>query len=415
MWVEKLRSSVAHVGVPSLILFGSIAATLTALAIAISPALLAAISPTILVTVFYALHRSTKERKAECAGELSLRGDHVYVGDRVVAKRSALRSAVVVPHAREGTLVRLARGRSQVDLLVRGVAEGRAAVEELRFDAAHATASFVVRSRDVDAYRKRLKYVVLSVLAPILMFFAAGVLHSAAMAIAAMFGFVAMLVTALTLALSRTCVVGTDGILFGGVGKKEFIPLASVGEVEIDTIDLALGNQARVVRLYDKGGLVLREILVDALKNGPFQEGIHASIDARAQALAERIREAQEIAATGGAVDDRALAREAREPGDWVASLRALSRGRATFRGGEPPTEEALLALVEDPTAPAWKRAAAAIAASGRSTAHERLRVVSAASADPQLRVALEAAADEDEAQMASALEELSKKASGPG
>ena len=36
--IGKLRSSVAHVGVPSLILFGSIAATLTALAIAISPA-----------------------------------------------------------------------------------------------------------------------------------------------------------------------------------------------------------------------------------------------------------------------------------------------------------------------------------------------------------------------------------------
>lgn len=69
---------------------------------------------------------------------------------------------------------------------------------------------------------------------------------------------------------------------------------------------------------------------------------------------------------------------------------------------------------MEDPTAPAWKRAAAAIAASARSTAHNRLRVVSAASADPHLRVALEAAAEEDEAQMAAALEELSK-GSGPG
>lgn len=407
--VERLRGAVAHFVLPALALFAGIVAVLALLAVTISPAFLAGASPALLLGVFYALHRSTRPREPVAEGELTLRGDHVYVGARLVAHRSKLEGAVVVPHAPEGTLVRLV-GRRAVDLRVEDVASGRAAVEALRFDAAHATAAFIVRASDIESYRRRLRWIVLWVLLPVALFLLAGALRSPAVAALALVGFLGMLVSVLALSSSRRCVVGTDGVLLTGFGAKDFVPIARIGEVEVDTVDLVLGNRARVVRLFDKGGLPLREILVDAMKDGPFQEGIHAAIDARAESLAERIREAQAVETGGGLVDERTLARDARPWTEWVSTLRGLSHHAATFRGGEPPRPEALLALVEDPTVAAWKRAAAAVAVSRTSAAKKRLRVVAAASAEPRLRVALEAAVEEDEARMADALEALERE-----
>ena len=404
MRVARLRGPIAHVVRPLVGLFGILMGVFAVLAATIHPSFLAGTSPALVISIFYALVRAGSERAVLSDGELSVEGDAICVGGAAVAKRSELRSAVVVPDTRDGTLVRLRRRTSTVDLRVESVDDGRSLLEQLGFDAAHARASFVIRSGDLEAYRRRLRLVLASLAIPILELFATFSLRSSALAVATLVTFLAFIVLALSLALSTEAVVGTDGVL---LGRKRFVPLSRIANVELATIPFGLGNEARVVRLLDADGKAIKDIFVDMLKEGPMQEAVHAAVEARAQSLVERIREAKEVAARGAEVDERALARDAREGSAWVFTLRTLLGSAATFRGAEPPSEAALLALVEDATVPGWKRAAAAVAASRSPTARARLRVASEATAEPHLRIALRAAADEDEAEMATALERL--------
>jgi hypothetical protein len=118
-----------------------------------------------------------------------------------------------------------------------------------------------------------------------------------------------------------------------------------------------------------------------------------------------RLRTARE-----GAVDPRTLARGDREVGVWLGVLRSTLERSTGFRDAEPPSPDALLALVEDASARAIDRAAAAIALSRADASFKRrVRVVAETTAAPQLRVALEAAVEDDEQKLASALEEIER------
>jgi hypothetical protein len=89
---------------------------------------------------------------------------------------------------------------------------------------------------------------------------------------------------------------------------------------------------------------------------------------------------------------------------ECVARLRKALVGDGSFRG-VALTVPRLLSIISDGDAPAWSRAAAGVALSaGDDDAREQLRLLSGGTVDERLRVALEAAADDDEAAMADAL-----------
>jgi hypothetical protein len=135
-----------------------------------------------------------------------------------------------------------------------------------------------------------------------------------------------------------------------------------------------------------------------------------SSPEAYLDAVVARVREA--MAASGEprhGASAAALLRRGREVIAWVRALRALTRkGAPGFREAEPLPER-LWDTVEDGAAAPEARAAAAVAlapsldAAERQKLHEVARVV----VSPRLRVALEAAADDDDARVVEALAEI--------
>jgi hypothetical protein len=127
--------------------------------------------------------------------------------------------------------------------------------------------------------------------------------------------------------------------------------------------------------------------------------------------LAERIVEAIERRDhDGGPIDRTLLVRPAGvDARAWIASLGELMR-QETFRQAAVTIEQ-LWGVVEDATANASMRAAAAIALGrrGDDKTKKRLRVAAQATAAPQLRVALEHAADGEDGELADALDELDR------
>lgn len=203
--------------------------------------------------------------------------------------------------------------------------------------------------------------------------------------------------------------VGTDGITLRRFGRERFIPLDGIARAEAGEGDNVMMTETAVVRLFDGHGSVVHELFVEQKKAGPYSERIHQTIDARARAIAERINETIRLRTHEATPFDRAsLARGERDDRDWVRALRGLLKRAASFRDAGPPTEDALLAIVEDGSADAHDRAAAAIAI---ARAHpERIRVAADATAAPKLRVALEAALDDDDERVAAALRGLRRE-----
>jgi hypothetical protein len=128
-------------------------------------------------------------------------------------------------------------------------------------------------------------------------------------------------------------------------------------------------------------------------------------------ALYDRIERArQRDEGDGGAPDAKLLDPEARATKEWVASLRDPQHVE-TFRRGELDAAQ-LWRIVEDGDVEPAHRAAAAIALSHslKDDDKARLRVAASASAEPKLRVALEAAADDDEPAMTRAIDKLRRR-----
>jgi hypothetical protein len=150
-----------------------------------------------------------------------------------------------------------------------------------------------------------------------------------------------------------------------------------------------------------------RETLRIVVSDG--RSGLGSGDDGRADLVAERIREALESARRGDPAQDVALlARNAREIGVWVRALRAVAAGAVDHRTAPIP-EDRLWRIAEDPNASPTARAGAAVALTPSldDAGKARIRVAADATASPKLRVALEAAAETDEAALEHALAEL--------
>jgi hypothetical protein len=206
--------------------------------------------------------------------------------------------------------------------------------------------------------------------------------------------------------------VGVDGILVRWLWRERFFPA-----VRID----------RVVRGREGGGDDGENALTIVLRDGS-RATIHASLprfsrrdDVLArnprlvrEALLRRIEAALAAFRAGASGPDvSALVRRGtRTSREW---LEALGRLRSSDEGGYRDTivrDEDLFRIVEDPSAPEDARAGAATAlrrsldAEGRA----RVRVAASTTASPGLRVVLDAAAGEDDAALAAALEGIVEK-----
>jgi hypothetical protein len=194
--------------------------------------------------------------------------------------------------------------------------------------------------------------------------------------------------------------VGADGILMKWLGRRRFIPASDIaGAFHYEE---GMGNNRYVgVKVVRKSG---QEVKIPV--------GTRWSDD-DAHALVERIREAVEIYERGDVESSGALLdRGERAIGDWVRMLKSLGAGASATLRTAAMDSERLWHLLESPSAPREHRAAAAIAlaTSDEEGARDRIRVAATAVAEPKLRVALEAASNDDEAKLEKAMEELAQE-----
>ncbi len=181
--------------------------------------------------------------------------------------------------------------------------------------------------------------------------------------------------------------VGADGVLVRGLGLCRFFANADVAEVE----PRATGAIRLVLRGGEKIDLAEQAVGIGVKLAGPV---------ATRGTLAERVERALATFREHAAhrVLASQLARGGRDADRWRADLDALAKAEGTYRDATVRDED-LWRVLEDAAAPADARAAAAAVLRERGggvveRASARLRVVAEAVASPQLRVALETAAD---------------------
>ncbi|MEO8875264.1 MAG: hypothetical protein ABI461_06745 [Polyangiaceae bacterium] len=194
--------------------------------------------------------------------------------------------------------------------------------------------------------------------------------------------------------------IGADGILLERRGTRRFIRFGDLLKIE----EHAEYKDAIVLRLADSKQISLRTSIQDRSNN-------QAVVSDQTRALRKRLDVALEAFRNREAGPDvlLALGRANRSAHDWIAAL-AKTSTTSEYRVA-PVTNEQLWSVAEDPAASADDRAAAVVAL--RATLDEpaklRVRKTIEACAEPRLRVALDAAIGENDAQLEAALDALAE------
>ncbi len=208
----------------------------------------------------------------------------------------------------------------------------------------------------------------------------------------------ALVTLALMLVPSRI-EVAADGVFLRWLLFSRFVPFSDVVNVWYEP-----GKARGLLRRGESSRLILQGA------NGP-----RLSVSARGglpdlqQAAVAIEAEMNRYAASGERVpfDGARLARSGTSSADWLARIRALVRTRASYREA-PPSREELVRIVADAHVSEEQRAAAAIglAALGEE-GKSHLRVARETTADPKLRVAIDAAIADDDDAIAAALDDV--------
>lgn len=400
---SRAQQTLRAAAIPAGLIAGSALA-----AVFVSVALIASLPLAIIVGIFIMISRALAERPVIERGVVAVRDGSIVLGGRRLCARDAVTSGTVVPGEVEGMLVRLERKHGiPIDLVLPDLESARATLVALELDPEHAVGRFHILAADPATFRRRIIGIIVAVVTAIGLSFA-GALSGAPWLLPLLI--LPTVIGALSSVLPSKVTVGTDGITLRRFGREQFISLDGIVRAIATEGEMIMGSETFVVRLLDAEGNTMHELLVDQKKQGPFTEGMHQASAARARALAERIEETIRLRAVHRTPFDRAtLARGDRDPLDWVRELRGLLARAASFRDAGPPTEDALLAIVEDGSAEASDRAAAAIAVSRTPKARARLRVAADVTAAPKLRVALEAALEDDDEKLSDALRSLGR------
>jgi hypothetical protein len=315
----------------------------------------------------------------------------VTVGGRFIP-RSEIRDGLVVPGNPPRVRLRR-RGGLAVELQTGGADEARGLLRALGLDASQTVAHFRGFSR---AIAKR-RYSLLAgggFAAFYVAFFTAmsmGAKHHPG--IGATFGllFLMALITMMVTFLAPTGIdVGADGIALRWLGTRRFYGYDQIDDVSRYEKGWGRSKQKGLRLLLQSG----EEVLLPLTGGGSWD-------DVEVAVIEERIRESVEAFRQGGTAADAALLRRGdRTLGDWIASLRNIGAGANADLRTAPIPRERLFRIVEDPSAPAPARAAAAVALGGEpdDDTRARLRGAAESTAAPRLRVVIEKAAGGDDA-----------------
>ena len=360
-------------------------------------------------------------RKPADHGELKATRNGVYLrGKRLVAKKE-IKSAVLWPGTGEGAFVRITRHglfSGPIDLRVKSPEEGRALLHALGLDATQAASTLTIAAPSIANLKSRIRG---SWLGGLTMFAgvvgAAAAAHSgvpgAAAAAIGLAGFLFHASMMLRLFRSGSVVVGADGVYISWLWHKQFIPIQDIVRAEVIEGDAWATMLPVYVRLHTSHGEPID--LVGGVGRTSAFGNYNRFARMRADVVAERINEAALGKGQGAssAIDwsEGILTRGERAAGEWVAALRGLKEKAQTFRDAASATDvfERLWQILEDAQASATRRAAAAVALSPHidDQGRERLRVAAQATATPKLRIALEAAADDDDDRLVRALDDV--------
>jgi hypothetical protein len=362
-------------------------------------------------------------KPSEMVGELRATANGIYLrGKRIVARRE-IGAAYVWPGTDGAAYVRIERRgllRGPIDLKVRNVDEGRALLRAIGMDATQASSAFTAAATSMSQYRQRLYTSWAGIAcvfgAPVAM--AALGVHGAPLGLTIVLAGLAYAAVALYAVKSASVVVGADGVLIRWLWQKHFVPIQDIVRAEVVPYEhITLAMWGLVVRVHRRSGEPL-DIPIQRARGAT--RGLGADIARlnrnRAEAIAERINEAvlgkgRGTSSALAVTDLDALARGGRAVDEWVAALRGLRAKIATFRDQATGGVDALWSVLEDAEAAAEQRAAAAVALSPHldEGGRARLRIAAQATVAPKLRIALEAAAEDDDERLVRALEEVAE------
>ena len=319
------------------------------------------------------------------------RAEGVAIGDRVIV-RETIENAYVQParslaplqqkiYKTNPRVVFVGRKRrDSIEVLVENEGEGNALLRALALDPAHAVATFTARSGMIDNGVAQIALFVMLFGGWRLIPHTHGALR---------YALIAATVLAFVNGIWPTKIrVGADGVLVKTLRKKTFYAYADVESVD--------ASGKGVVLVMRSGARV-------PIPTVPIGSAASLTRDTLLKRLTDGL-----AAARGGAGDlGRVLAREGRTAHDWLVALRALGAGQSSGYREASVDEEKLWAVVEDASAKPEARASAAAALRVKGEAPvARLRATAEATASPKLRVALEAAASDDDAVLEQALAE---------
>jgi hypothetical protein len=307
-------------------------------------------------------------------------------GDRI-ARRDDIIDAKLFPQLRAELALTLRDGRTLV-VVIRSLDDARRALDALGRGPANATAAFSLESRALTSppIASALFAAFLATLT--LPYFLRGHVGSAP----------GILLTTTLLAILTVIAVvptharvGTDGIVVRWLSTTRMLSLSDVTSVEATAYGISLRRADGSCTELRVGYLVPRPGTVGALAERI--DGVLSGRGAAADAL---------VATT--------LSRGTQSARDWVYALRQLCARELGFRAPAVVADR-LWPLVEDAAADPSTRVAAAVALAPTldDESRARVRVAASASASPKLRVALEAAADDDVERVVDALTQLQR------
>jgi hypothetical protein len=192
--------------------------------------------------------------------------------------------------------------------------------------------------------------------------------------------------------------VADDGVFLRWLFFSRFVPFSDIENVWYEPGEprgfFRRGESARLV-VYGSAG---PRLSVSArARAGDLQQA--------AQAI-EAGMKAYRASGERAPFDSARLARGGATPADWLSRIRELARMPATYRE-TPPSHEELARILGDAHASEEQRAAAAVglAALG-DQGKTHLRVAKESTADPKIRVAIDAAIADDDDAIAAALDD---------
>jgi hypothetical protein len=322
------------------------------------------------------------------------RGELVHVGasreglvleGRTIPHRK-LRSGFVLQDGQGRMLARIERRwRDPIDFVVAHHREGRDLLTALGFDALQTTATF--RGAALPLARPfRFIFATIAALVAALM-----------LSMAIHFNLL-MLVFVLAVGVSvfpSYIDVGADGVLARWGLIRRFFPAREIVGTSL-YVDAFGRSRIAGVKLHLRSGEEVKLPLGSSLWT-----------EDKSAMLVERIRHVISATRTPGAVAEQAmLARGDASPKAWVERLRSLGAGaNATLRVA-PVRQDALWEMIDDHAADPETRAAAAVALAPSLDEGGRIRLAQTAqaTAEPRLRVVLDAALADDEEALEDAL-----------